>query len=160
MAIKITNLQQISDQYAIAKFLYSDVHLDLTNKGSYIPELQQNIDKVDIKVDYDQIAIRNSLRNLFSTRPGQRVLFPEYGLDLHKYLFEAISESTARLIGERIVSAIKRYEPRVVLRQCNVEASPEEQEYNITIIIEYPVFNTTESINTSLDVKSQSFIFA
>lgn len=160
MAIKITNLQQLSDQYSLANYIYSDIHLDVTSKGSYMPEIQSNIDRADIRVDYDERAIVNSLKNLFNTRPGQRILFPEYGLDLHKFLFEAITDSNARLLGERITNAIKRYEPRVILRQCNVNTSPETHEYDITLILEFPVFNTTQSLNTTIDAKSQSFIFA
>jgi uncharacterized protein len=160
VAITITNLKKISDQYAIDNFVYSDLHLDLSTKGNFVPELNNNIDQVDLKVDYDKSAIINSLKNLFNTKPGQRILFPEYGLDLHKYLFEAITETNAQALGEKITRGVRQYEPRVILKQCNIELFPEDQQYEITLIVEFPIFNTIQTLNSTLDAKSQSFIFA
>lgn len=159
MAITITNLQQISDEYAIDNFVYSDLHLDLKTESNFMPEINQSVDQVDIKISYDQNAILNSLKNLFNTRPGQRILFPEYGLDLHNYLFEGITQENAQLIGERITKAVRLYEPRVVLKQCNIELFPDMNQYNISLIVQFPVFNTIQTLNSTLDTKSQSFIF-
>ncbi len=159
MAIKISNLQQISDQYAISNFIYSDLHLDITRKSKFLAELNSSIERVDIRLDYDESAIKNSLRNLFNTRPGQRILFPEYGLDLNTILFEPITDSNARLLGEKIVNVIAIYEPRVRVKSCNVDTFPDDQKYEVNLVIEFPVFNTIETINTTLDTKMQSFVF-
>ena len=159
MAIKISNLQQISDQYKQKDYYYKELHLDFAKSGNYSTALQRKIEGSDIEVDYDESAIKNSLRNLFNTKPGQRFLFPLYGLDLNQYLFEAVSEFNGQLIGEKIVRSIELYEPRVKLRQCNVVAKPDDNEYDITIIIEIPILNSTASINTRLDAKTKSFIF-
>jgi phage baseplate assembly protein W len=159
MAIKISNLQQIANQYAQKEYYYKDLHLDFEKDGLYSPSLGRKIEGNDIRVDFDEGAIRNSLKNLFNTKPGQRFLFPRYGLDLNQFLFEAVSEMNGQLIGEKIVTSIETFEPRVNLRECNIIAKPDDNEYEITIIVEIPIFNTTASINTVLDVKNQSFIF-
>lgn len=160
MAIKLTNLQQISEQYRQQEYYYKDLHLDFTKSGEFSTSLNKKIDGNDVQVDYDDEAIKNSLRNLFNTRPGQRFLFPLYGLDLYQYLFEAVSEDNGRIIGESIVSAIEKFEPRVTVLKCQVIAVPDELQYEITIIVGIPILNTTTSINTSLDTKSKTFIFA
>ena len=121
--------------------------------------MQQKIEGNDLQVDYDEIAIKNSLKNLFNTKPGQRFLFPLYGLDLNQFLFEGVNEINGQMIGEKIVRSIELYEPRVRLRQCKVVAKPDDNEYDITIIVEIPIINSTASINTRLDIKNQSFIF-
>jgi phage baseplate assembly protein W len=159
MAIKISNLQQLSDAYEIKKSVYSDLHLDFRKNGIYSEEIKQRINGNDVAVDYDESAIRNSLKNLFNTRPGQRFLFPKYGLDLYQYLFEPISESIGQSIGERIVRAVELYEPRIKIRNCYVKCLSEDNQYDITLIVEFPTFNTTASINTTLDIQNQSFIF-
>jgi len=159
VAIKISNLERVSEQYKQKDYYYKDLHLDLTKSGIFSPALNQKIDGNDIQIDYDESAIKNSLRNLFNTKPGQRFLFPLYGLDLNLYLFEAITEHNGRIIGERIVNAIQTFEPRVTIVNCNVVSIPDDNQYNITIIVSIPIFNTTTSINTILDVKSQSFVF-
>jgi phage baseplate assembly protein W len=159
MAIKISNLQQIADQYAQKAYYYKDLHLDFEKDGVFSTSLNRKIEGNDISVDYDESAIKNSLKNLFNTKPGQRFLFPKYGLDLNQFLFEAINEFNGQLIGEKIVTSIETFEPRVKLRECNIIAKPDDNEYEITIIVEIPIFNTTASINTKLDVKNQTFIF-
>ena len=159
MAIKISTLQQISDQYKQRDFYYKDLHLDFAKSYQFSTTLNRKVEGSDIQVDYDENAIKNSLRNLFNTRPGQRFLFPLYGINLNGYLFEAINEYNGQLIGEKIVKAIKTFEPRVTLRQCNVVAMPDDNQYEITIIVEIPIFNTVTSINTVLDAANQSFIF-
>ena len=160
MAIKIANLEQISAKFKTDDFLYKDLHLDFKKNDFIIKQTNTVIKKNDVVVDYDKNAIKNSLKNLFNTKPGQRFLFPYYGLDLYQFVFEPISESNAQLIGEKIVKTIEAFEQRVVVRQCNIKAKPDDNEYDITIVVEFPVFNTIVSLNSTLDTRTQSFIFA
>ena len=159
MAIKIPSLERIADQYKQQNYAFKDLHLDFQKATHYDPTFKQRVEKNDIAVDYDEQAIRNSLKNLFNTLPGQRFLFPLYGLDLYQYLFESVSEINGQMIGEKIVTAIDKYEPRVTVQRCSVVAKPDDNEYDITIVLLIPLFNRTTSINTILDVKQQSFIF-
>ncbi len=159
MAIKITNLDQIAKDYETKEYLYKDLHLDFAKNYVFNSSLKSRIEGNDLQVDYDTNAIINSLKNLFNTRPGQRFLFPLYGLDLNPYVFEAITLENGRVIGEKISDSIETFEPRVTLMQCNVQSDPDQNQYNITIIIYIPLFNTTSSINSTLDVKTQTFIF-
>ena len=159
MAIKINNLNTISELYKQKEFYFNDLHLDFQKSGTYSTVLHKKLEDSDIEMDYDEAAIRNSLRNLFNTRPGQRFLFPKYGLDLSVYVFEPITELIGRRIGEAIVRAVDTFEPRVKLLNCNVIAKPDEHEYDITAVIEIPIFNSIASINSTLDIRKQSFIF-
>jgi hypothetical protein len=43
--------------------------------------------------------------------------------------------------------------------ECNIIAKPDDNEYDITIVVKIPILNSVASINTLLDVKNQSFIF-
>jgi phage baseplate assembly protein W len=159
VAIRIGKLDTIVNQYSRKEYAFKDLHLDFTKTGNYDPVLQKKINENDIQVDYDSNAIKNSLRNLFNTRPGQRFLFPEYGLNLDRYLFEAITDENAETIGETIVRAVEQYEPRVSLELCTVIPKPDENQYDISIIIGIPLFNTTATINSLLNVKTQTFVF-
>lgn len=159
MAIKLKNLQAISDSYAKTAATYVDLHLDVDTKGLYSSTLEDRPVTNDIAVDYDLSAIKNSLLNLFNTRPGQRFLFPEYGLDLNEFVFENVSELTAQLIGEKISFAISTFEPRVVLRKCIVVAIPDDNTYEVTVIVNVPTFTTNMTLNTNLDIKSKTFAF-
>ena len=73
-------------------YKYNDLHLDFTPVyysppyGAYTQnnELLRNQEIVDIVADYDLGAIRNSLVNLFTTIPGQKILNPLFGLNLDR----------------------------------------------------------------------------
>lgn len=159
MAIKISNLQQISDQYQQRQYLFTDLHLDFAVASNFSSGANSDVKGNDVKIDYDENAIRNSLRNLFNTRPGQRFLFPKYGLDLNQYLFEGVNERHGQIIGEKIVTSIGYFEPRVTVTSCNVIAMPDDNQYDITVIVNIPIFSTAMSLNSHLDVKNQTFIF-
>ena len=159
MAITLTNLEAISKDLSRKDYYFSDLHLDLETNGGYSRVIEKRIPGNDIVMDYDESAIKNSLRNLFNTRPGQRFLFPEYGLDLNSYLFEAVTPELGQMIGEKIEKSIEDFEPRVKVVRCAVQPMPDDYSYDITVIVEIPVFNSTASINSSLDIRSKSFVF-
>jgi len=160
VAIALPNLQKIADQLnANSPTIYTDLHLDFAVDGVYNTNLNYTVLGNDLKADYDEKAIKNSLMNLFNTKPGQRFLFPLYGLDLNQFLFEAITPMNAQLIGEKIINNIDRFEPRVNTLNVNVVADEDNNRYDITIVVKIPVFNTVTSINTVLDTKTQSFIY-
>lgn len=65
----------------------------------------------------DDEAIRQSLMLLISTRPGERVMRPEYGCDLSRLVFSPNDDTTAGLAIHFVRQAVERWEPRVeVLR--------------------------------------------
>jgi phage baseplate assembly protein W len=165
MAIKIPNLQTIADTYNASSnvyttnpFVYKDLYLDIAQNETLYQGFQNPVFKKDIKVSYDDQAISNSLTNLFNTIPGQRFLFPEYGLNLRQYLFEPISEINAQIIGRNIFDTIKLYETRVTPLNVNVIADPDNNLYIITITVVIPVYNATVSIYYNYDITGQKFI--
>ena len=159
MAIKLKNLQTISDSFTKSQATYTDIHLDIDVRGLYSATTEDRPLANDILLDYDRSAIKNSLLNLFNTRPGQRFLFPEYGLDLNEFLFEAVTEDLGSIIGERIVASITNFEPRVKVRKCIVIAAPDDNLYDITLILNIPTFATDFTLNTNLDISTKSFAF-
>lgn len=159
MAIRISELEELSKQIETKDYVYKDLFLDLQKQSKYNPFVEKNITQNDLQASYDLDAIINSLRNLFTTTPGQRFLFPKYGIDLRRYLFQPINRTTSNQIAQTIGSGIKLYEPRVVLRELLVEEDPDQNLYNITVVIEIPMFKTTSTINSVLDVKTEKFIY-
>ena len=160
MAIILTNLNKISNAInASDKRIFRDLHLDFQKSKTYNTLLSQNVYTNDVEADYNEAAIRNSIINLFSTKPGQRFLFPRYGMSLEKYLFEPITPENAETIGEAINRAVEQYEPRTSIVKCIVIPKPDDNEYDITLILTIPVFNSTTSLNTVLDIKAQTFKF-
>lgn len=158
MAIKINVLENVVDNYIDQQYSFKDLALDLNYTNITDPGFTQKLLGNDVDVSYDLNAVKNSLINLFNTLPGQRFLFPRYGLDLNQFLFLPITVDTGDLIGNLIYNSIVQFEPRVTPKQVRVIGDPDNNEYQITIVIELPIFNSTSNLNFILNTKNRSFI--
>ena len=69
--------------------------------------------------------IEQSLTILLSTRPGERIMRPDYGCALDDMLFEPASVSLHTYIKDLIRKAIMYYEPRVELRSVTINTEGE-----------------------------------
>lgn len=160
MAIKIPNLKSVADQFAVKKYVFKDLHLDFAKEYNFDQTSHSKIETNDLQVDYDLKAITNSLKNLFNTRPGQRFLFPKYGLDLNQFLFEPITNVNAQDIGERIVRSVEEFEPRVSVTNCRVIPKYDDNQYDISLTMLFPIFNTVYTLDGTLNTTAQTFIIA
>lgn len=71
-------------------------------------------------------AVRQSIMLLLSTRPGERVMRPAYGCDLHRLVFEPNDATTAGLAIHYVREAITRWEPRVEILWLDAEPAAED----------------------------------
>lgn len=90
--------------------------------------------------------INESLRILFSTRPGERIMQPEYGCRLFDLVFEPMSEETNSAIEVAITQAILFFEPRVTLEEIEVTTT-EWLEGKLAIRLDYTVNQTNSRSN-------------
>jgi phage baseplate assembly protein W len=95
----------------------------------------------DIVADRDINAIKNSLFNIFTTIPGQKILNPIFGLNLMYFLFSGISTENGKILGETILKGITKFEPRVSVDYINVLTDIENQQYTIDLFISVPTLN-------------------
>ena len=70
------------------------------------------------------LDIEQSLTILLNTRPGERVMRPDYGCALDDLIFEPVDEGILTYIKDLISKAILFYEPRVNLLNINISADP------------------------------------
>ena len=119
-------------------YLYKDLFLDLEPNVYYNKQLNKQVILKDVQGSYDLQAIKNSIRNIFLTSPGQKILNPEFGLDLRRYLFEPVNSSTAYKIKYDINTKLPGQEPRIQIQNVNVDAITDAQEYYIALQINIP----------------------
>ena len=141
------------------KYTFTDFHLDFAEDpiGSAANYAETVENGRDIKVAYDLNAIRNSLKNLFNTVPGERFLLPEYGSDVRRHVFEPVTESTSRRIGRAISIAISKWEPRIRLLNLDITGFADQNEYQI--IIELAVPFLTEPIGLQGILTRDGYLF-
>ncbi len=90
--------------------------------------------------------IVESLRILMSTRPGERIMQPDYGCRLHDLVFEVMGSETETAIETAIAQAILFFEPRITLDEILVETK-ESLEGKMLITISYTVDQTNSRSN-------------
>ena len=74
-------------------------------------------------------AIKNSLTNIITTMRGSRRMLPEFAISIHRYLFEPIDSSTARLIAEEILNGIEEWDDRIEITNFDIEPRYNENLY-------------------------------
>lgn len=132
--------------------------LEKTDKGYKYKDIFMPIKKDSNDRDLDQSldldAIRNGIQNLFNWHPGERVLLPEFGIDLKRWLYEPINEITAKNITLSIKNAFELWEPRVKILNVTVTPLPDDNQYNVEISYDIPALVTkTLGFNTLLSRK-------
>ena len=94
----------------------------------------------------EEADIKESLYILFSTRPGERMMQPEYGCDLSVLNFEPVNSNLVVLIEDNIQRSILYHEPRITLE--NIEILSERiLDGVVDIKIEYTVIRTNNRNN-------------
>jgi phage baseplate assembly protein W len=119
-------------------FTYKDLHLDLKYSYTRNNELLKRPEVKDIVGDFDYGAIKNSIFNIFTTLPGQKILNPAFGLNLMQYLFRPCDTITATLIGQEIQAGLTKWEPRIKIQKIDIVAYTDLQTFGITLIISVP----------------------
>jgi phage baseplate assembly protein W len=124
-----------------SNYIYRDLSLDL--KTSYNVESTLNSKNVirDLVPSDDVEAVKNSIFNLFTTMPGQKILNPVYGLNLLQFVFNGITETGARMLGDLIFKGISRFEPRVSVKKVFVFPDIDNQNYEIGLRLDVPTLN-------------------
>lgn len=102
-----------------------------------------------------ELNVRESICVILRTRPGERLLRPDFGCGLDRYLYEPNDVATLRLIQEEVKRAITRWEPRVRLDDVRVETDQSDPRA-VNIIIAYTLVATRrrERLNLTLALQA------
>ena len=101
----------------------------------------------------DNDSIRQAILLLFSTRPGERVMRPDYGCDIHRLVFSPNDDTTAGLAIYYVQQALDRWEPRIDVLQLDAGRDPDQPErLNVTLQYRVRVTRHTEALTFSLNL--------
>ena len=160
MAINLNSLRPTADVSNALKqgYLYKDVELDLQYGYTSNSELFSPAEKSDLVSLYDVNSVLNSLKNILTTSPGEKILNPTFGLDLRDYLFETVNETKGYFIGEDILTGLPTQDNRLVINLVEVIVRPEDQEYVINLDIGIPSLNIS-SITLNGVLNNEGYVF-
>ena len=100
----------------------------------------------DVRAIKNEVAIKNSLRNLLSTKKGSKPFFPQYGTNLQNHLFNNINAFTKSSIQKEIQDATRLFEPRVFIENVTVEDDKNGSGVQVQIFFTISNLNTKESL--------------
>ncbi len=78
--------------------------------------------------------VRDAIRILLVTRPGERLFIPDMGAGLDRSLFEPNTVTTRQSLKDRITRTLQKWEPRIVVESVDVDADPDDPQGAIAII--------------------------
>ena len=82
--------------------------------------------------------VKQNLKMLILTKPGERVMAPRFGVGLHAYLFESFNQGTIARIDSKIREQVGIYMPAVKIIDI-VFSAPDPDNNYLGIAIEYAI---------------------
>jgi hypothetical protein len=86
--------------------------------------------------------IRQAIRIILDTEPGERVMRPDFGTGLRALLFEPMNQHTAALIRHRVEQALILWEPRIDSIGVQVRGDPARGRLDIDVRYRVRTTNT------------------
>jgi len=104
-----------------------------------------------VKVVENEEAIKRAVKNLVLTNRGERFYNPLYGGNVTAFLFENFDFTTEFDIKKSIRRSVSIYEPRVNLEEVRVEANPDGNSMEVTIIFTILANNRISETNFTIE---------
>jgi hypothetical protein len=79
--------------------------------------------------------VRQSIFIILDTEPGERVMLPEFGCGLRRYLMQPNNAATRAQIERDVEGALRQWEPRIAVAQIDV--SPGDDPALVLVEIQY-----------------------
>lgn len=90
--------------------------------------------------------IRQSIYLIIMTKPGERLMRPDFGCAIHNFMFENIDYTTLSRMKQAVEEALIRWEPRITDTEVTVIDAVKEQNA-VEIRITYRVRATNNPYN-------------
>jgi uncharacterized protein len=95
------------------------------------------------EAEYEE-DIRQSIRIIIETAPGERVMRPNFGCGIHELVFASVDSETLQRVRSVIEDALRRCEARIELIEVNADESPELSDGRLRIEVDYRIRKTNQ----------------
>ena len=96
-------------------------------------------------------SVRETIRSLLVTRPGERLLQRNLGAALQEFVHQPNTLVTRRRMHDRIAETLVRHEPRIALDQITVEPDGAHEE-RVRITLQYRIRMTGQPAALALSI--------
>ena len=84
----------------------------------------------ELPMTYDVDAVKTSIRNILMWRVGENILRPEFGHNIHRSMYEQITDFNKERLAQEIQRALEENEPRITIRAVSVQRSEDDEQNN------------------------------
>lgn len=104
-----------------------------------------------------QAVVRQNLKMLVLTNPGERIMIPEFGVGISRYLFQQVGEFSTRTIQNRILSQVASYLSYVKINNIDIyERTDLSNTFQVTIEYSVPSMSTKGKLVLNLSPQDSS----
>jgi len=119
--------------------LYKDIDLSFAKKSDG-----------DVFKKTDAAAVKQSIKNILMTNKTEKPFDPYFGGGLNAYLFSLSTEVDEDDIKDTVYNAIYNSEKRAIVKEVNVEVSPDSHELRISVVFQVISTEEEDTLNISL----------
>jgi phage baseplate assembly protein W len=102
----------------------NQIKLDLTSRSKKSYGFSFPLGRKKGKGDYNKESgislLKNNLEQLILTEKGERVMIPQYGMSLRRFLFQPLTEELFTNIRQEVLTSIATFMPEVSVNRIQV----------------------------------------
>jgi phage baseplate assembly protein W len=83
----------------------------------------------------DERLVKNDLLQLLHTIPGERIMSPDFGVNLRNFPFEPADAAAVGALQQEISAKIRQFEPRVIVKDVRVTAAPDANLVGVQVVV-------------------------
>ena len=115
-----------------------------------LPITRDTADGFAMVKDFNTL-IKQNLKMLILTAPGERIMEPEFGVGMRQYLFENFNEETYGDISANIGRQVKEFMPAVSILQVDFDTSdPDRNTLGVRIVYSIPNIGITDLLKFTI----------
>ena len=103
----------------------------------------------------DDQSVREVIRNILLTNPGERLMRPVFGAGLLEFIHQPNNETTRTLLANIVRKSIEQWETRVKVDEVNVLPDPQSLT-QVQIMIRYRMRHSPQPMQLSLGMDLSS----
>src|SRR5688500_9519689 len=97
-----------------------DEHKDFLGRGWAFPvDIDPRTGRVAL-AEYEE-DIRQAIRIILETAPGERVMRPDFGCGIHELVFASLDATVLQRVRSTVEDALRRFEPRIEMIGVDVD---------------------------------------
>ncbi|MFL9977621.1 GPW/gp25 family protein [Paraburkholderia graminis] len=116
---------------------------DFLGRGWAMPVALDARTGVVAEAEYEE-DIRESIRIIIETVPGERVMRPDFGCGIHELVFASMDSQTLQRARSTVEEALRRYEPRIEIIEVSVDEESALTDGSLKIELDYRVRKTNQ----------------